>query len=287
MSKIHSGLRIANRQGGFLLACFLAHAAIFATLMAAEPAKLLPRPTGDALAKAEAAMRELFDADLARATKPSEKAALARTMIDVAKADVNPDRNADRFALLMLARETAIEGRDRTAAFDASRAIAERYEPGEKAKAFEKGQELWKSAGAKAGTERLAIEVAAAEWFVYALPMATSLNKVLIERRLATEPILAASPQITSKTNDTKTLLGVWSIVIGGGWNATWTFQGDGTAISVAGNEKHFGTWVAKKAEIRINWDNGCWETLKRPLDAKGSTGDSWSGPDRVRAVKR
>ncbi len=197
---------------------FLAFLAISSAAWAAEeerPARL-PRPSAEVLAASERAMRELFDADLARAVKPSEKAAAARRILDVALDTPDGDRDADRYAAFLLARETALAGRDKATAFAASRAIAERYEQPCEGDPLAKGDELWKAASAKLGAERLRIEAEAAEWYGYALDgmSENDLTRRLIEKRLTVENMIVKKSNVA----DSKT---VWEIKARDDWQRT------------------------------------------------------------------
>ncbi len=226
-------------------------------------------------------MRELFDADLARAVKPSEKAATARRILDVALDTPDGDRDADRYAAFVLARETAIAGRDRATAFAASRAIAERYEQPCEGDPLAKGDELWKAASAKLGAERLRIEAEAAEWYGYALAglKEGDFTRKLIEKRLTVEEpkTVAARPknEKAEKDADLKLLIGTWDVNIegpNGSHDTLWTFHADGIVNSANGIKR--GTWVANKSQVVIVWSQDSWETLNRPITSK-AIGDS------------
>lgn len=165
---------------------FLILAVAAASALAAESAKLDPRPTGEALAKAEKYICDIFSADIDRATKPSDKAAIAREALEAAVEETKPERSTERYAALTLARRLAIESRDRATAFSASCAIAERYQPESADNPREKGDQLWKSAMGKQGADRLKVEAEAAEWYAYAVAGLPDDNftRRLIERRL-------------------------------------------------------------------------------------------------------
>ncbi len=186
------------------------------TVASSLASERLARPAGADLENAEKAMRALFDTDLARAVKPSDKAGVARQMLDVAIEDNNPDRNADRFALLVLARKTAIESKDRATAFAASRAIAERYEPAREGDPLATGDALWKAAAAKLGGDRLVLEAEAAEWYGYALDgmSENDLTRRLIEKRLTVENMIVKKSNVA----DSKT---VWEIKARDDWQRT------------------------------------------------------------------
>lgn len=68
------------------------------------------------------------------------------------------------------------------------------------------------------------------------------------------------------------------------------TFNADGTATATWGGE---GTWEKTKQRIVIKWHNNKttygspkWDTINLPLDLDNVTGDSWVGPDMLRAEK-
>jgi len=82
--------------------------AVMATSVAA--ADLLPRPDAAAVKASKAEVRDIFKADYADADLPSEKAKLAREFLRIA---ADTSKESDRFALLVLARDLAIDGRDR------------------------------------------------------------------------------------------------------------------------------------------------------------------------------
>lgn len=128
----------------------LAFLILSASAFAGEPAKL-PRPAGDALDAADKSIHSIFDTDLARAVKPSEKATLAKSLVKIADETPEADHNAERFVMYRLARELAVAGRDRATAFTAAVAIAKWWEAG--AIATEPGE----TAGASAGESNPAL----------------------------------------------------------------------------------------------------------------------------------
>lgn len=175
---------------------FVILATIAAPTFADEPAKLLPRPAGEAMEKADKAVRDIFASDIDAAKKPSEKAKLARHMLKIA-ADTNND-DAGRFALCDLARSLAVAGRDKTAAFAASASIAGRYQPDgptDGKEQFEKAQEIWREAEKARGDEKLKLQADAAEWYAYAKPAAEGINKLLIEKRLENGEATTEGPE--------------------------------------------------------------------------------------------
>jgi len=278
---------------------FLVFLAISSAAWAAEegrPARL-PRPSAAALAASERAVREIFDADLARAVKPREKAAAARRILDVALDTPDGDRNADRFAAFVLARETALAGRDKATAFAASRAIAERYEQPCEGNPLAKGDELWKAASAKLGAERLRIEAEAAEWYGYALAELKEgdFTRKLIEKRLTVEDAgaVAARPnnKKIEKDADLKLLIGTWDVKVKKA-RAVWTFCDDHRIIArMLGETSNFtGTWTATPDKILIHWDRNpeALETFRRPINSQWLIGDSLAhGNGVVEATKR
>lgn len=199
----------------------LAFIILSASVYAAEPARLLPRPTGDVLEKAEKEIRSIFDTDLTTALKPSEKAKLAKELLKVARETTNHD--AERFVLCVLARDLAIAGRDKATAFAASQAIAERYLPDgptDGKEQFERGQATWKEAEKARGDERLKMQADAAEWYAYARPTATGINLMLVEKRLRVEEEKATDAKPRARA-DTKSKDTEWSIAAKDSWQPT------------------------------------------------------------------
>lgn len=277
---------------GAVLFCLVFSAFSFA----AEGKKLLPRPTGETLEKAEAEIQSIFARDLAAADRPSKKAAIAKQMIDVALE--TPDHDPERFVLCDKARGLAVEGRDKALAFKAAAAIAERYEPDgptDSKEQFDKAQGLWSDAEKAKGDERLKLQAEAAEWYAYALPGLTSINKLLAEKRLAVEPAVVAKPVARpvaiSKANDLKTLLGTWSVKLaapeGKIMECRHEFLADGRAILNPDSASPLpGKWMMEPECVRVQWSDKWWATYKRPLDPAGAKGDGDMGPGVLHAVK-
>jgi len=136
----------------------------------ADRVKLLPVPTSAELAKAERTIKEVFGDDLKRARKPADKAALARKMIATAEGS-DP---AERYALLVRARELAIDARDLAAGVQAAEGLAGFAGNSDASE----GHRLWGEA------RGLAEKLAAAEVYLRALPALTGFQRVAVEKRL-------------------------------------------------------------------------------------------------------
>ena len=254
--------------------------AVMATSVAA--ADLLPRPDAAAVKASKAEVRDIFKADYADADLPSEKAKLAREFLRIA---ADTSKESDRFALLVLARDLAIDGRDRETATAASVAIAERYEPDgptDGKEQFEKAQGLW-SESLKAGSiDKRQLQAIAAEWYAYARPTATGIDKLLIEKRLAAGK---ATAKETDKDADLKLLVGTWDVRNDKEhWRNAWTFTADGLFY---GNTRLRGKWKATSDEIMVLWDENpnAWVKFSRKI-SREMTGDSWLGLGIIEAKK-
>jgi len=136
----------------------------------ADRVKLLPVPTSAELAKAERTIKEVFGDDLKRARKPADKAALARKMIATAEGS-DP---AERYALLVRARELAIDAKDPAAGVQAVEGLAGFAGPSDAAE----GHRLWNEARGLSG------KLEAAECYLRALPGLTGFQRGVVEGRL-------------------------------------------------------------------------------------------------------
>ncbi len=85
-------------------------------------------------------------------------------------------------------------------------------------------------------------------------------------------------------------LLGKWSVeVIGSNFRSVWTFTPDNCLTSSEGAKNGKWKFDKDKRRIVITWDEvkNAWETLKFPVDPKGTLGETWLNPSyRVKAVK-
>jgi hypothetical protein len=145
-----------------------------------------PRPARDAIAKAEEKIREVYKGDVAKANKPSEKAALAGELMTAADGVGKDD--ASRLVLLTMARDLAVDADDAGLAMKAVSALAGRFQPDGPTNAkeqMERGNAPWKEAETAPAAKRLRLKVQAAEWYLRAKPAATGFDKTMIEKRLA------------------------------------------------------------------------------------------------------
>ncbi len=166
-------------------------------MLAKLEGKPSPRPAKDALAKAEAKVRQTFKDDLASAAKPKAKAALAEKLLKAAERADNDD--AARLALLTVARDLAIQAGDAHAAMKAVRAIVRHFEPDglTDAKAqFERANALWKEAEAARAGKRLPLQLEAQELYLRAWPEAIEADELLLigERLALLEKLAGGMP---------------------------------------------------------------------------------------------
>ena len=149
--------------------------------------KLLPRPTDDEVAKADDEIQSGYGSDVKAAKLSTQKAKLAKEMLEVAL----KTPGCERLQLCQLARQLAAAGGDKTTAFAASAAIAERFEPEDGITdgddQFEEGQDLWREAEKVKGEARLQKQAEAAEWYNYARTSVKGLKKKIIGKRLEIE----------------------------------------------------------------------------------------------------
>jgi hypothetical protein len=87
----------------------------------------------------------------------------------------------------------------------------------------------------------------------------------------------------SSLASDLSILIGSWNVQAKSN-RGVWVFRADGTAVA---DNRISGFWTEERLCIRVVWNNGCWGTFSRPLAAQGVTGDSWIGPDTLRATKQ
>jgi hypothetical protein len=272
---------------------------------AAESAKLLPRPDAAAMAKAEKEMAETFGGEIAAAKLPSQKAKLAKELLALAVSEEN--NNAARLVVCVMARDLAVQGRDKATAFAASVAIAERFEPEgaddgptDGQGQFERAQSEWKEAEKAKGESKLALQARAIEWYAYAKPTATGINRLLVEKRMKVEEAAGAAARVVKaegkqtakakgKDDDLKLLIGTWKVHIQGpsGRHETeWTFRSDGVIDSTKGIKT--GYWKAEHNRVTVLWGGDSWETLNRPIASRIASGDSKNfGPQSVIATKQ
>ncbi len=145
-----------------------------------------PRPSKDAIAKAEEKIRDVYKGDLAKAIKPSDKAALAATFVTAADGVGSDD--ASRFVLWTMAKDLAVDANDVRLAMKAVTAIVNRFQPDGPTDAktqIERGNAAWKEAEVAPAEKRLGLKIQAAEWYLRAKPAATGVDETLIAKRLA------------------------------------------------------------------------------------------------------
>jgi hypothetical protein len=107
------------------------------------------------------------------------------------------------------------------------------------------------------------------------------------------EPSTNSSAEILEE-QDRANLLGTWNVQnIGNNKSHVWTFRGDGKMVNL-NTGAVIGTWRIEPAAVRITWpsfipnkNERYWESFHRPIRPQGVRGDSWTGADRIRAVKK
>ena len=145
-----------------------------------------PRPSADAIAKAEQKVKEVYKDDLAKANEVSEKAALAGDLLTAADGVGKDD--ATRLVLLTMAKDLAVEAEASRLAVRAVTAIVSRFQPDgptDPKEQIERGNASWKEVEKATADKRLGLQVQAAEWYLRAKPAATGFDKTMIEKRLA------------------------------------------------------------------------------------------------------
>jgi hypothetical protein len=162
-----------------------------------------PRPARDAISKAQEKARNAYKEDLAKATEPSEKAALATVFLTAAN-DVGQD-DANQLVLIKMARDLAVDADDAPLAMKAVSALVRRFQPDgptDPKEQIERGNASWKEAETAPADRRLRLKVEAAEWFLRAKPSATGLDKTMIMKRLVglCEATPEAKPSDEQKT---------------------------------------------------------------------------------------
>jgi hypothetical protein len=251
---------------------------IAALAAAQEPTPLMPRPDGDA---AEKEVRSLFAAELKAAARPEQKAKLAGELLTIAAE--TEKRDAALFAVLQLARDLALDGRDRTAAFAVGRAIAARFEPPTEFltpdEQFAKAQELWSKAEKAPAADRLRLQAKAVELYAYALPLLDGIERVVVEKKLAEAEKEKPSPRNGRKDKDAdlKLLIGTWEVTVGGS-RGLWAFREDGVFLSGKNADEIVGKWRAEKSRVVIilNKNPNAWQTFNRPIETT-VFGDTWT----------
>ena len=121
------------------------------------------------MAKASEKIKDVYGDDLAKATKPREKASLAKQLLAAAKASEKDD--ATRLALLKMASELAADADDPLLAMEAVKEIVRRFQPDGPSDAtaqIERGNALWKKAEMAGADSRLRLQLQAAEWYLRA-----------------------------------------------------------------------------------------------------------------------
>jgi hypothetical protein len=245
--------------------------------------KQVPRPKAEAVAQAKQSVDDIYGERVFKAKKPDEQTALARELMKVA--GETGDDPAAQFVLLAAARDLAAEAKDWALTIEAIGAIVERFKadgPADPADQIKRGDELCASAKERPGKERLAAQLEAAEWYVRAKRDGKGLTRKLAEKSIDR---LAEIVEVkrNGQHNDLILLIGTWRVVATNGYRDTWTFFADGTVQNGGGGK---GTWNAAPTEIRIVWNKQAWETFDRPLNVKGTDGDSWKGKRFIKATK-
>jgi hypothetical protein len=164
-----------------------------------------PRPSKDAIAKAEEKIREVYKDDLAKANKPTEKAAVAAALLTAADGVGQDD--ASRFVLITAARDLAIDADDAPLAMKAVSALVARFQPDGPTNTkdqIERGNASWKEAEAAPADKRLGLRIQAAEWYLRAKAAAAGVDATLIAKRLAELSEPKAEPKAESKQSDAR-----------------------------------------------------------------------------------
>lgn len=266
----------------------LALSSMVASLVLLAPAKeaRVPRPSDEAVAKAKSVATELYSDQITKARNLVEKTALARELVRVARE--TKDDPAAQYALFYVARNTAAVAKDWPLTMEAIAAIVERFQPAASLSAddqIKRGDDLCARAKNKTGRQRLAFQLWAAEYYMYAQRDGAGLYRQLAEKRL-TELVESFEKKQNDNT-DMKILIGTWKVQTGETYHGFWTFFPDGRVESNPDKKGGLkGTWTVGATEIRIKWNKKGWETFHRPLDVKGTTGDSWVGAGIIKAQK-
>jgi len=145
-----------------------------------------PRPAKNAIAKAEEKIRDVYKDDLAKANKPTEKAALATVFLTAADGVGQDD--ASRLVLLTMAKGLAVDADDARRAMKAVSALVRRFQPDgptDVKEQIERGNAAWTEAETAPAETRLGLKIQAAEWYLRAKPSATGVDETLIAKRLA------------------------------------------------------------------------------------------------------
>ena len=164
---------------------------LLAALMPLFTAPLPAPPAGDDLARAEADVREVFGKELVAVGRQpaAKKAALARRMIETAAGS----RPAAKYALLVQARELAIEAADSAVGVRAVEELVGGFRPSadsghqtprDAASWASAGHRLWNAASDQRPPEKLRTRLDAAECYLRALPELEGFQRAAIEKRL-------------------------------------------------------------------------------------------------------
>ena len=148
---------------------------------------LFPRPSRDALAKAEEKVRELYKADLAKAVKPKDKIALVEVLLRAANGVGQDD--ASRLVLWTMARDLAVDANDGQLSMKVVTGIVNRFQPDgptDPKEQMEAGNAPWKEAETAPADKRLRLRIKAAEWYLRARPVVTGLDDILIKKAALT-----------------------------------------------------------------------------------------------------
>jgi len=239
-------------------------AVLVLTLLGADAPKLIERPGAEAMKKNAALFQELFGADIARAKKPSEKAAIAKRLLGIAKE--TSDDEAGRLMLLVEARRLAVAGKDKRTAAEASQAIAERYvtakgEPTDAKEQLRKAQELWDKATDAAGDGRLALQAEAVEWYARAQAGTLSgIERHVVERRM--KEMMGEEPKRAAKSP----LVGKWDVFSKKRLSCQWIISSDGDVMSNISKKPLKGKLVIDGENAKVIWQGkgheGEWSSI-------------------------
>ena len=143
----------------------------------------MPVPTGDELAKAEKTVQDVFGDGLKAAKTPKQKAELAQKMLETAAGS----RPAEKYALLVQARELAVAAGDSAVGVRALDALVGRFapeKPRDPASWASEAHRLWNQASDKRPPEKLRGRLEAAECYLRALPGLEGFQRGAAEKRL-------------------------------------------------------------------------------------------------------
>jgi hypothetical protein len=255
-------------------------------LLGVSPAdQKVDQPSREALAKAQANVDELYRDRLTAAKRPKDKASLGRELLTVA--GETADDPAAQLLLLRKARDLGAAAKDWGLTRAAIAAVVERFKgdmPGTATDHIHYADGLVAAAKKKPTGERISTRLEAVEWYLRAKEEGSGLQRQMAERKLGEVAKLLGMAD-KRDDSDLKILAGTWKVKIGNVYQGVWLFRNDGTILK---DHRSPGTWMVESGHIKISWgdDAVAWETFDRPINPKGTIGDSGHGPRMLRAVK-